>query len=67
MAVKYLSDLNLNKNELQLARIHNLATAPSASNSEDHGLLYYDTGDDKLYMCDGTAFVDVSGDIKSVT
>ncbi len=67
MAVKYLSDLNLNKNELQLARIHNLATAPSASNSEDHGLLYYDTGDDKLYMWDGTAFVDVSGDIKSVT
>jgi len=67
MAVKYLSDLNLNKNELQLARVHNLATAPSATNSEDHGLLYYDTGDDKLYMWDGTAFIDVSGDIKSVT
>ena len=67
MAVKYLSDLNLNKNELQLARIHNLATAPSANNSEDHGLLYYDTGDDKLYMWNGTAFIDVSGDIKSVT
>lgn len=67
MAVKYLSDLNLNKNELQLARIHNLATAPSATNSEDHGLLYYDTGDDKLYMWDGAAFIDVSGDIKSVT
>lgn len=67
MAVKYLSDLNLNKNELQLARIHNLATAPSATNSEDHGLLYYNTGDDKLYMWDGTAFIDVSGDIKSVT
>ena len=67
MAVKYLSDLNLNKNELQLARVHNLATAPGATNSEDHGLLYYNTGDDKLYMWNGTAFIDVSGDIKSVT
>ena len=66
MAVKYLSDLNLNKNELQLTRIHNLATAPGATNNDDHGLLYYNTGDDKLYMWNGTAFIDVSGDIKSV-
>lgn len=66
MAIKYLSSIDLNKNQLQSARLHNLATDPSATTNGDQGLLYYNTGDSKIYVWNGTAWVDISGDIKSV-
>lgn len=66
MAIKYLSDINLNKNQLQSARLHNLATAPSAT-ATDIGFVYYNTTDNKVYVWDGTAWFDVSGDIKSIS
>ena len=65
MAIKHLSDINLNKNQLQSARIHNLATAPSVT-AADIGLVYYNTTDNKIYAYDGTNWNDISGDIKSV-
>ena len=63
MAVNYLSSIDINKNELQNAKIHVLATAPL---NPQEGKIYYNSTDNKLYFYDGTSFVDASGDIKSV-
>ena len=63
MAVKYLSSIDLNKTELQNAKVHVLASAPS---NPQEGQIYYNSTDNKLFFYDGSAFVDASGDIKSV-
>ena len=66
MAIKFVSSINLNQNELQNAVIQNLANAPS---SPVEGQVYYDSsaGDKSIYFWDGTQWVDVGGDIRSVT
>lgn len=64
MAINYLHSIDLNKNELQNAKIHVLSSAPS---SPAAGQIYYNSTDSKLYFYDGTNWVDASGDIKSVT
>jgi hypothetical protein len=50
MAIKYLSSLNLNNNELQFAAIHVLANAPT-SPTPVIGQIYYNSGDSSLYVC----------------
>ena len=40
MALSYLTDINLNKNELQNAVVQKLATAPS---TPAEGQIYYDS------------------------
>ena len=57
MAVKYLSSIDLNKNELQNAKVHVLASAPS---NPQEGQIYYNSTDNKLFFYDGSAFVDAS-------
>jgi hypothetical protein len=65
MAISYITDINLNKNELQNAVIQNLSTPPS---SPAEGQIYYDNtaADKQLYFFDGTSWIPVSGDIKRV-
>ena len=66
MAKKFLVSIDLNQNELQNARIHNLATPPS---SPVEGQIYYDSsvGDKSIYFWDGTSWIDVGGDLRSVS
>lgn len=54
MAKKFLTGINLNRNELQNAVIQPLASAPSAPIS---GLVYFDTTLDKFGVYDGTQWV----------
>ena len=65
MALSYLTDINLNKNELQNAVIQNLGAAPG---TPVEGQIYYDStvGDKQLYFYNGSTWIPVSGDISEV-
>jgi hypothetical protein len=58
MARLFVTGINLNKNELQNARIQNLSTAPS---SPVAGQIYFDTTTNVLYFFNGTEWVPASG------
>ena len=58
MARLFVTGINLNKNELQSAVVHNLSSAPS---SPVAGQIYFDTSAHVLYFYDGTNWVPASG------
>ena len=62
MAIKYLNNINLNRNELQNAVIHPLGTAPA---TPVEGQIYYNSTDDLIYVYDGTDWAPV-GDIHTI-
>lgn len=66
MAIKFVSSINLNQNELQNAVVQNLANPPG---SPVEGQIYYDSsaGDKSIYFWDGSGWIDVGGDVRSVT
>lgn len=55
--MKMLSNLDLNKNEIQNVRVQNLATAPS---NPVIGQVYYNTTDKTAYVYDGTSWRDMA-------
>lgn len=58
MAIKYVTSINLNKNELQNATIQNLAAAPGAPVK---GQVYFDTAQDHAYVYNGSGWEQASG------
>ncbi len=66
MAIKYLSSINLSKNELQNAAIQNLAAAPS---NPVLGQVYFNTVDNEIYVCvnaSAPTWESLGGDIEQV-
>jgi len=63
MAKKFLTNLDLAKNQILNVALQNLASAPSAPVS---GQIYFNTADARVYFWDGTTWVDISGDLRSV-
>lgn len=62
--MRYLSNIDLNKNELQNARVQNLATAPS---NPVVGQIYFNTTDKTGYIYDGTEWRDIAAIQQSAT
>jgi hypothetical protein len=63
MAKKFLTNLDLTKNQILNVALHNLASAP---NTPVQGQVYFNTTDKKIYYYDSTAWIDISGDIRDV-
>ncbi|WP_461366632.1 hypothetical protein [Candidatus Darwinibacter acetoxidans] len=58
--MKVLTNLDLSKNELQNARIQNLATAPA---NPVPGQIFFHTGDQVFFGWDGSAWVDLGQEL----
>lgn len=63
MSKKFLTNLDLTKNQIINVAIHNLSGPPA---SPVTGQVYFDTTDKRIYFWDSTAWVDMSGDIQDV-
>ena len=63
--MKFLTNIDLNKNQIVNVAVHNNAGNPSAP---VQGQIYFDTttGVKKLFLYNGTAWIDLTGDITSV-
>ena len=63
MSKRFLTNINLEKNEIQNVVIHKLATAPS---NPFEGQVYYNTGDQRYYLRLTSSWKDVSGRIDDI-
>ena len=63
MAILYKSNIDLGGLALQKAALHPASDAPQ---SPSEGQVYWNTGDDKLYVHNGSSWIDVSGDVRQI-
>jgi len=63
MAIKYLSNISLEGNELQNVKIHPAGTSPA----NGAGGLWYDTSTNKLMVNNGSSWYSVNGDLESLS
>ncbi len=63
MARRFLTNIDLTKNELQNVVVHKLATAPA--NPVD-GQIYFNTSDERFYLRQTTGWKDITGRIDDV-
>lgn len=63
MAKRFLTSLDLSKNQILNVAVHNLATAPS---SPVYGQLYFNTITNRMYFYDGSNWVDMTGTIQNI-
>ena len=61
---KYLSNIDLANNQLQNATLHPNSSAPSSPSA---GQVYFNTGSSKLFVSDGSNWIDLTGDITGIT
>ena len=66
MAIDFKSNINLGGNQIQNALLHPTGTAPG---TPSEGQVYFNTtaSNKKLYVYDGSAWIDVTGDIRSIS
>jgi hypothetical protein len=64
MALSYLTDINLNKNQLQNSVIQKVSTDPTTGLTA--GWIIYNTTDNELKFYDGSEWISTVGDITSV-
>ena len=66
MAIDFKSNINLGGNQIQNVLLHPTGTVPS---SPAEGQVYFDTNTNnkKLYVYDGAVWIDVTGDIRTIT
>lgn len=63
MAKRFLTNIDLNKNELQNVVIHKLATAPA---SPTEGQIYYNTTDDLIYLRLAASWKNITGELDDI-
>jgi len=66
MAINYLNNISLNKNQLEQAVIENQPNDASAGTSPVTGQIYYNTTDSELRQYDGSNWQSIAGDITEV-
>ena len=66
MAINYLNNIDLNKNQLLQGVIENQPNDAAAGSSPVEGQLYFNTTDHNLRQYNGTAWVSIAGDITEV-
>ena len=64
MAIPFLSNIDLNKNQALQLVLHNKTSDPSAP---VEGQIYYNSSTNKVLVHDGSNFISIAGDIESVT
>ena len=66
MAINYLNNIDLNKNQLLQGVIENQPNDAAAGSSPVKGQIYYNTTDNVLKQYNGSAWISIAGDVTEV-